>query len=257
MRTLVRALVAAAAPIPARIGLTLTDDPHITALNEQHMGHEGPTDVLSFPLLEPGAFPAHGGQDPRVRTRRARRSCCHRACAPTWATSWSRSSGPSSRRSRAEAATPATSAGRPPTSSGLLVTHGALHVCGWDHALPAEEAAMRALERRLLSGVDRPDRRRAVDAARPCRRRPDRSGSRSTNRAPPPGASSTVSSPVMAPGQLARDGQTQAGAGRGPSLARQTGERLEDAVPVRDRHARALVTHRQRRRAAARPPVRG
>ena len=32
----------------------------------------------------------------------------------------------------------------------LLVTHGALHVCGWDHAEPAEEAAMRALERRLL-----------------------------------------------------------------------------------------------------------
>ena len=32
----------------------------------------------------------------------------------------------------------------------LLVTHGTLHVCGWDHAEPEEEAAMRALERRLL-----------------------------------------------------------------------------------------------------------
>ena len=32
----------------------------------------------------------------------------------------------------------------------LLVTHGTLHVCGWDHAEPAEEAAMRALERELL-----------------------------------------------------------------------------------------------------------
>ena len=32
----------------------------------------------------------------------------------------------------------------------LLVTHGVLHVCGWDHAEPAEEAAMRALERTLL-----------------------------------------------------------------------------------------------------------
>jgi rRNA maturation RNase YbeY len=36
----------------------------------------------------------------------------------------------------------------------LLVTHGTLHVCGWDHAEPAEEAAMRALERRLLGSVD-------------------------------------------------------------------------------------------------------
>jgi probable rRNA maturation factor len=33
----------------------------------------------------------------------------------------------------------------------LLVTHGTLHVCGWDHADPAEERAMRALEQRLLA----------------------------------------------------------------------------------------------------------
>ena len=32
----------------------------------------------------------------------------------------------------------------------LLVTHGALHLCGWDHADPEEETAMRALERELL-----------------------------------------------------------------------------------------------------------
>ena len=31
------------------------------------MGHEGPTDVLSFPLLAPGAYPSHAGQDPAVR----------------------------------------------------------------------------------------------------------------------------------------------------------------------------------------------
>jgi probable rRNA maturation factor len=33
----------------------------------------------------------------------------------------------------------------------LLVIHGVLHVCGWDHADPTEEAAMRSLERRLLA----------------------------------------------------------------------------------------------------------
>ena len=32
----------------------------------------------------------------------------------------------------------------------LLVVHGTLHICGWDHAAPEEEAAMRALERKLL-----------------------------------------------------------------------------------------------------------
>ena len=33
----------------------------------------------------------------------------------------------------------------------LLVTHGVLHLCGWDHAEPADEAEMRALEQRLLA----------------------------------------------------------------------------------------------------------
>jgi probable rRNA maturation factor len=33
----------------------------------------------------------------------------------------------------------------------LLVTHGVLHICGWDHADPVEEAAMRALEKELLA----------------------------------------------------------------------------------------------------------
>ena len=32
----------------------------------------------------------------------------------------------------------------------LLVTHGTLHLCGWDHAEPADERAMRELEGRLL-----------------------------------------------------------------------------------------------------------
>ncbi len=32
----------------------------------------------------------------------------------------------------------------------LLVVHGGLHLCGWDHAKPVEEAAMRALERSIL-----------------------------------------------------------------------------------------------------------
>jgi rRNA maturation RNase YbeY len=43
----------------------------------------------------------------------------------------------------------------------LLAVHGALHLCGWDHAKPEEELAMRALERRLLGNTPLPaeDRR--------------------------------------------------------------------------------------------------
>jgi probable rRNA maturation factor len=32
-----------------------------------------------------------------------------------------------------------------------LIVHGALHICGWDHADPAEQAAMRALESAILA----------------------------------------------------------------------------------------------------------
>jgi probable rRNA maturation factor len=40
----------------------------------------------------------------------------------------------------------------------LLVTHGALHICGRDHATPADERDMRAMERRLLAGSGGVDR---------------------------------------------------------------------------------------------------
>jgi len=154
VRTLVAGLRAGSAPTPARIGLTLTNDVEITLLNEEHMGHEGPTDVLSFPLLEPSAFPVHPGQDPTLRrsegpafvlppgvrtdlgdivvsVERAIEQAEQGHGGHTGDVRWS-----------------------PSDELRLLVTHGALHVCGWDHARPDEEAAMRARERQLLSGAD-------------------------------------------------------------------------------------------------------
>src|SRR5215210_2326678 len=62
-----RALVAAKAPFPASVGLILSGDSELAELNEQHMGHVGPTDVLSFPLLPPSVFPKHPGQDATAR----------------------------------------------------------------------------------------------------------------------------------------------------------------------------------------------
>ena len=57
-----RALEAAGAPLDGLVGLTLSDDAELTALNERYLGHEGPTDVLSFPLLPPSVFPPHPGR---------------------------------------------------------------------------------------------------------------------------------------------------------------------------------------------------
>ena len=148
-RTLVAAVSAGGAPARSTITLTLSDDAELAALNAEHMGQEGSTDVLSFPLLPPSAFPAHPGQDPEVReaqdafrlppgepvdlgdvvvsVERAIDQAEGGAGGQTGDMRWA-----------------------PADELRLLITHGGLHICGWDHARPEEEAAMRALERRLL-----------------------------------------------------------------------------------------------------------
>jgi probable rRNA maturation factor len=154
-RAIAAALSAAGAPSPASIGLILSDDAELAALNATHLGEQGPTDVLSFPLLPPEAFPPHEGDPDRGPT-----------LAPGSAVAFT---GPPGRRTHlgdivvsVERAREQAEAGRGGQTGDvrwsladelrLLVTHGALHVCGWDHADPAEEAAMRALEQRLLAG---------------------------------------------------------------------------------------------------------
>jgi probable rRNA maturation factor len=148
-RAVSRGLEAASAPEPGSVTVVLTDDEELADLNREHMGHEGPTDVLSFPMLEPEAFRRTGPEDARPRPRSMR--------------------APVGRRPRTHIGDIAISVERaidqaeqgrgghtgdvrwsPADELRLLVTHGTLHLCGWDHAEPGEEAAMRALEMRLL-----------------------------------------------------------------------------------------------------------
>lgn len=153
-RTIAAALEAAGAPVPASLGLVLSDDAELAELNAAYLGGEGPTDVLSFPMLPSGAFPAHvtgsrraidtvpadapegfvlpPGQrrhlgDVVVSIERAVAQAAEGRGGQTGDVRWS-----------------------PADEVRLLVTHGVLHVCGWDHLDPAEAAAMRALERGLL-----------------------------------------------------------------------------------------------------------
>ena len=129
--------------------VVLSDDEELAELNREHMGHAGPTDVLSFPMLPTEAFARQ--QDGAGRSR-------------------SRKPAASKRRPRAHIGDIAISVERaieqaeegrgghtgdvrwsPADELRLLVTHGTLHLCGWDHAEPDEEAAMRAQERELLA----------------------------------------------------------------------------------------------------------
>ena len=106
------------------------------------MGHAGPTDVLSFPLLPPSSFAsgAAAADIPRppgsrlhlgdivVSVERAIEQASDGRGGQTGDVRWS-----------------------PDDEMRLLVTHGTLHICGWDHATPADESVMRDLERRLLN----------------------------------------------------------------------------------------------------------
>lgn len=148
------ALNAAGAPDPGIVELVLTDDGVLAELNETHLGERGATDVLSFPLLPPEAFPPHPrGSRPPAPIRPPGPAPFVR---PPGGRSHLGSIVVSIERAAAQAA-----AGRGGQTGDvrwsaadellLLVTHGALHICGWDHVEPAEEAAMRALEKRLLA----------------------------------------------------------------------------------------------------------
>ncbi|HET9982044.1 MAG TPA: rRNA maturation RNase YbeY [Longimicrobiales bacterium] len=47
----------AAGAADAELSITLLDDAGIAALNERYLGHEGPTDVISFALYDEGEPP--------------------------------------------------------------------------------------------------------------------------------------------------------------------------------------------------------
>lgn len=136
-----RALFMAGAPSPAVLQLTLSNDEVLAQLNEEHMGHEGPTDVLSFPLLPPSAFPDHVGKAKLDDGRPTEPSYE----APDEQVPHLGDVIVSVERAREQAP------GSVEEELRQLVVHGVLHICGWDHANPDERDAMRALESKVLA----------------------------------------------------------------------------------------------------------
>ena len=118
--------------------LVFVDSDEMARLNAEHMGEEGPTDVLSFPL--DGADP-----DP-VGTRLVGDV----VVCPAYA----------ARPGDPDATPAATPDGDPDATPdgglALLVVHGVLHLLGYDHADAADAARMQARERELLAACYRP-----------------------------------------------------------------------------------------------------
>ena len=107
--------------------LRLVDLATITTLNEQWMGHEGPTDVLSFPLDELTPGQEDGDADPGYLGDIA--LCVEYAAQQA----------PSNDNSTLE-------------EVELLTVHGILHLLGYDHAEPDEHKEMFGLQAELLRG---------------------------------------------------------------------------------------------------------
>ncbi|MEO7663631.1 MAG: rRNA maturation RNase YbeY [Candidatus Limnocylindrales bacterium] len=148
-RVVAAGLRAGGAPAGASIAVLLADDAELEELNVAHLGHVGPTDVLSFPLLEADAFPAHPGRiiggggagtsfvlPPRTRLHLGDIAVSVERAVAQAAEGRGGQTGDVN--------------GSAADELRLLLTHGTLHVCGWDHAERVEQAAMRALERQLL-----------------------------------------------------------------------------------------------------------
>ncbi|GGI09247.1 rRNA maturation RNase YbeY [Egicoccus halophilus] len=110
-------------PEDMELALLLVDESTIAGLNAQHLGKPGPTDVLAFPIDEPGEAPPGG---PAVLG--------DVVLCP------------------AVAAARAPDLGRTPEDEiRLLTVHGILHLLGMDHADPEEERAMFGLTDDLLA----------------------------------------------------------------------------------------------------------
>ena len=125
----------------AELSLLFVDETTIAELNSRFMGHEGPTDVLAFPMEEDlvgtGRWPDSGTTGPmggRTEPSDPPLLLGDVVICPAVA----------------ERNAPQ-HAGTYDDEIALLVVHGILHVLGMDHADPAEEAAMQAKERELLA----------------------------------------------------------------------------------------------------------
>lgn len=130
------------------LALVFVDEPSMTELNVTHMGGDGPTDVLAFPIddhhVRSGRSPDHASRRPPRRepmTDPGPLLLGDVAVCPTIAA-----------RNASE------NRGSYPGHNGemldeldLLVIHGILHVLGMDHAEDDERAEMQAAERLHLA----------------------------------------------------------------------------------------------------------
>jgi len=133
LQRLVRNVLALEEIDAAEIGIRLVGDRSMAMLNRRWLSHEGPTDVITFPLSDEGAAVLVG--DIVVSTETARRV----ASELGWP-------------ARHELA--------------YYVVHGLLHLAGYDDRSPTDRRAMRAREKLAMRAAGLPAAPRATNPRR-------------------------------------------------------------------------------------------
>ena len=110
----------------AELSLVLVDEPAMALLHERWMHEPGPTDVLAFPMDEL--------RPPNATEAPAEGSLGDVVLCPSVAAKQAAVAGHDER-----------------SEQGILLTHGLLHLLGYDHMEPEEERLMFGLQGQLIS----------------------------------------------------------------------------------------------------------
>lgn len=123
LRQTVRTVLEGEGVSDAVISLAIVDNTTIHQLNKRYLNHDEPTDVLSFPLSEPGARKLQG--ELVIGAEVAREQAASRGHDVL-------------------------------AELDLYVIHGLLHLCGYDDKTPDQAARMRQRERHYLKQLGLP-----------------------------------------------------------------------------------------------------
>ena len=129
----------------AELSMLFVNSQAMADLNKRFLGHDGPTDVLAFPMddevVESGRHPDHGGRGPGSSSEPQDPPMLIGDVVIC----------PSVAQKQAAEHVGANHAGTLDDELSLLVVHGLLHLLGFDHEDPDDAASMQARERELLA----------------------------------------------------------------------------------------------------------
>ena len=129
------------------VSVLFVDEATIGELALRHLGHGGPTDVLSFPIDTVAFTPLRADADPPARSAVAAAGIAH---APGGSAQVPHLLGDVLICPAVAVVNAPDHAGTYEDELALLVVHGLLHLLGYDHEDPTEADVMEAQEQLLL-----------------------------------------------------------------------------------------------------------